>query len=146
LNTLPKSLIEYEATTLMPIFRPTKVRIAFGIALLVLTTAAFLSSWNVSRFMETQRQITEANAVLDRLGDISDALGASVIASRGSVPDAVQLLSQSVESMRSAVRDVRQGTIAKPDQQQRITLLEDSIGAPKARVGQAQRSGYGCAW
>jgi signal transduction histidine kinase/CHASE3 domain sensor protein len=142
---LPKSLIEYEATTLMPIFRPTKVRIAFGIALLVLTTAAFLSSWNVSRFMETQRQISEANAVLDRLGDISEALGTSVMASRGSAPDAVQLLSQSVESMRSAVRDVRQGTIAKADQQQRIRLLEDSLSQVIAlehrRLESAKRNG-----
>jgi signal transduction histidine kinase/CHASE3 domain sensor protein len=129
----------------MPIFRPTKVRIAFGIALLVLTTAAFLSSWNVSRFMETQRQITEANAVLDRLGDISEALGASVIASRGSAPDAVQLLSHSIESMRSAIRDVRQGTIAKPDQQQRIRLLEDSlnqvIALERQRLESAKRKG-----
>jgi signal transduction histidine kinase/CHASE3 domain sensor protein len=131
----------------MPIFRPTKVRIAFGIALLVLTLAAFLSSWNVSRFVETQRQITEANAVLDRLGDILEALGDSVIASRGVAPDAVQLLNHSVESMRSGIRDVRQGTIDKPDQQQRIRLLDDSLSQvtmlERRRLELAKRKGAG---
>jgi signal transduction histidine kinase len=111
----------------IPTFRPTKVRIAFGIALLALVLAALLSSWNVSRFMETQRQISDANAVLDRLGDLLEAFGDSVIASRGIAPDADQLHNRSVESIRSALRDVRQGTIGNRDQQPRIRSLEHSL-------------------
>jgi signal transduction histidine kinase/CHASE3 domain sensor protein len=111
----------------MPIFRPTKVRIAFGIALLVLTIAAIVSSWNVSRVLQTGRQVSGANAVLDRLDDILEAFHDSIIASRGGAPDSIQWHSQSVESMRSGIRDVRQGTIDNPGQQQRIRSLEVSL-------------------
>jgi signal transduction histidine kinase/CHASE3 domain sensor protein len=145
MRALTKSWIKYEATTPMPIFRPTKVRTAFGIALLVLTMAAFLSSWNVSRLLETQHQISDANAVLDRLGDLAEALGDSVVASRGIAPDAVGLHSRSVESMWLAVRDVRRGTIDNRDQQQRISLLEDSlnqvIALERRRLELAKRKG-----
>jgi CHASE3 domain sensor protein len=111
----------------MPIFRRNRVRIAFGIALVVLTVAAIVSSWNVSRVLQTERQVSHANAVLDRLDDILEAFHDSVIASRGSASDAIQWHSQAVESMRSAIRDVRQGTIDNPEQQQRFRSLEGSL-------------------
>jgi CHASE3 domain sensor protein len=129
----------------MPIFRPTKVRSAFGIALLVLTIAALLSTWNVSRLLETQRQISDANAVLDRVGDLADALGNSIVASRGTAPDAVQLLDHSVISMQSALREIRQATIDDREQQQRISFLEHSldegIAMERRRLDVAKRNG-----
>jgi signal transduction histidine kinase/CHASE3 domain sensor protein len=111
----------------MPSFRPATVRIAFGIALLVLMAAAVLSSRNVSRVVQTAREISDTNAVLNRLDDLLEAFRDSVSASRGSAPDAIQLLGQSIESMRSAIRDVRQGTVDYPSQQQRIRSLENNI-------------------
>lgn len=114
-------------------------------ALLVLAVAATLSSWNISRLEKTQGQISNANAVLNRLADFLEAFGDSVIASRGSAPDAVQLLSHAVESMQLTLRDVRQGTIDNQDQQQRIRLLEDSlnqvIALERRRLESAKRKG-----
>ena len=127
MNALPESSVKYEVETRTTIFRPTTVRIAFGIALLVLAVAAILSSWNVSRVAQTARQISDANRVLNRLDDILEGFRDSVSASRGTSPDATELLAQSIESMRSAIRDVRQGMIDNPDQQQRIGSLEISI-------------------
>ncbi|HEX4163945.1 MAG TPA: ATP-binding protein [Bryobacteraceae bacterium] len=111
----------------MPIFQPTKVRIAFGIALLMLTAAAIVSVWDVSAVEKAARQISDANRVLNRLDDVLEAFRDSVSASRGSAPDAIALHSHAVESMRSAIRDLRQGTIDNPDQQQRIRSLEDRV-------------------
>jgi signal transduction histidine kinase/CHASE3 domain sensor protein len=145
LSGFTKSRLDYEAATLIPLFRPTKVRIAFGIALLLLTMAAFLSTWNVSRLMETQRQISDANMVIDRLGDLLEALGNSVVASRGIAPDSDQLLNHAVESLRAAVRDLRHATIDNPDQQQRIRSLENNLnqGIPfeRRRLELAKRQG-----
>jgi len=129
----------------MPIFRPNRVRIAFGIALLVLTIAAIVSAWNVSRVLRTGRQVSDANTVLDRLDDILEAFHDSIIASRGNAPDSIQWHSHSVESMRAATQAVRQGTIDNPDQQQRIGSLEGSldqvIALERRRLELAARKG-----
>jgi signal transduction histidine kinase len=79
------------------------------------------------------------------LDDILEAFHDSVIASRGSASDAIQWHSQAVESMRSAIRDVRQGTIDNPEQQQRIRSLEGSlhqvIALERQRLELATRKG-----
>jgi signal transduction histidine kinase len=145
LSPLLNSRIEYKAATPMPNFRPTKVRTAFGIALLVLIAAALLSFWDISRVMETARQIADTNAVLDRLDDLLEAFRDSVSASRGTAPDAVQLHNRAVESMHSALSDVRQHTINKPDQQQRIASLESDsaqiIALERRRIEVVARDG-----
>jgi signal transduction histidine kinase len=108
-------------------FRPNKVRIAFGTALLVLAVGAVLSSWQFSRVLDAARQISNSNAVLNRLDDILEQFRNSLRSAHGLDPDAVRLRSQSVESMQSAIRDVRQMTIDNPEQQQRIKLLEATV-------------------
>jgi vacuolar-type H+-ATPase subunit I/STV1 len=99
----------------------------FGIALLVLAIGAILSSRQFSRVLQIARQISDSNAVLNRLDDILEQFRNSVRASRGIEPDAVRTHNQLVESLRSAIRDVRQRTIGNPDQQQRIKRLEDGL-------------------
>jgi signal transduction histidine kinase len=111
----------------VPTFRPTKIRIAFGIALLVLSTAAFLSFWDVGRVMETAHQIADANLVLDRLDDVLEAFRESVSASRGLAPDAIQAHNHAAESMRSALQDVSRRTINNADQKQDIKSLADKF-------------------
>ena len=67
----------------LPAFRPTKIRIAFGSALVVLSAAALLSFWDIARVRETALEIADANVVLDRLDDVLEAFRESVSASRG---------------------------------------------------------------
>jgi signal transduction histidine kinase/CHASE3 domain sensor protein len=109
------------------IFRPTKIRIAFGTALVVLITAASLSLWDVARVMETTHQIADANAVLDRLDDVLEAFRDSVSTSRGVAPDAIQAHKLAVESMRSALQDVSRHTMNDPQQQARMKSLENTF-------------------
>ena len=108
----------------METFRPTKVRIAFASALVVLSAAGILLSWDVSRAQRTAQRVWDAQAVVERLTDIVTLFRDSVSASRGYAPDAVQLHRQSVESLQAALRDVRQGTKDSREQQQRISSLE----------------------
>jgi CHASE3 domain sensor protein len=113
----------------MPIetFRPTKVRIAFGMALAVLSVAGILLSRDISRLSETVQRAWEARDVVSRLDDIFNAFRDSVSASRGSAPDAARLHQQSVETIHAALRDIRQSTIQKPDQRQRLSSLEAAL-------------------
>ena len=142
-----KSRIKYERATHMPIFHTTKVRIAFGTALVMLSAAGILLSRDISRMEQTVRQVSDAQAVKERLDDILQAFRDSIRASRGYAPDAVQLQRQSVESIQTAVRDVRKGTIGKPDQRQRISLLEATldqvITLEQRRLGLVERKGVG---
>jgi len=111
----------------MPTFRPTRVRIAFGIALAVLSAAGFLLLRDISLVQQTARRVSDAHAVIERLDDIFAAFRDSVSSSRGYAPDAVQLHRQSVESMQSALRDVIERTIDHPDQQQSIRSLQATL-------------------
>lgn len=108
----------------MPTFRPTKVRIAFGMALAALGAAGILLWRDLSRMEQGVRQIAGSQAVMERLNDVLAAFRESVGASRGYAPDALQLHQQSVESVQSALRDLRQGTRDNPGQRQRIRALE----------------------
>ncbi|MBO0800464.1 MAG: GAF domain-containing protein, partial [Blastocatellia bacterium] len=112
---------------------------------MALTIAAIVSSWNGSRLLETQRRISSANALLIRLGDILEAFGNSVVASRGAAPDAVQLHNRSVESMQSALRHISQDTADIPDQQRRIKVLEsllnEIVPLQRRRLEIAKRNG-----
>jgi len=51
------SRIEYEAAMPTKAFRPTKVRIAFGTALAVLSAAGILLSRDISRVEQTARRV-----------------------------------------------------------------------------------------
>jgi len=114
------SPVEYELAGPVETFRPTKVRIALGIALAALATAGMLLSRDISRVEHTPGRVLDAQAVVERLNDVLRLFRDSVNASRGYAPDAVQLHRQSVESLRSAVRDVRRATTDNSDQQKRI--------------------------
>lgn len=111
----------------MQIFRPTKVRIAFATALAVLSAAGILLSRDISRVEQSLHQAMASRDMIERLDDIFSAFRDSVAASRGYAPDSVQMQRQSAESMRSALRTVRQRTMDKPEQQQRLSSLETAL-------------------
>ena len=135
MSTLPRSGIEPKPAKPKPTFRPTKVRIAFGIALAVLGAAGILLSRDISRVEQAGHRVWESRDLIERLNDIFGAYRDSVSASRGYAPDAVQLHRQSVEIMQAAQRDFRRGTIDNPDQQERIA----SLGATLDQVIALQR-------
>lgn len=93
----------------------------------MLAVGAILSSRQFARVLQVARQISGSNAVLNRLDDILEQFRNSVRASRGIEPDAVRRHNRLVESLHSAILDVRQRTIGYPDQQQRIKRLEDGL-------------------
>jgi signal transduction histidine kinase len=93
----------------MLIFHRSHARTAFGIALLVVSIAGTLSAWEVSRVQHVPSQLDAARALLDCPKDIGEAFRVSISASRGIPSDAVQLHRQSVESVASALRDLREG-------------------------------------
>jgi hypothetical protein len=76
---------------------------------------------------QTAREVWDAQTVIERLNDVLRLFRDSVSASRGYAPNAVQLHRQSVESIQSAVRDVRQGTTENSDKQQRLRFLEATL-------------------
>ena len=127
MSDLPRSRIQYDAAMPIETFRPTKVRIAFGMALAVLSAAGILLSRDISRLSKTVQRAWEARDMIAGLDDIFGALRDSVSASRGSAPDALRLHRQAVESIQSALQGVRQGTIDKPDQRQRLRSLEAAL-------------------
>ena len=122
-----KAEIQYARVPPMRLFRPIEVRTAFGIALLVLTVAAFLSFWNLSRLEEAANQVSHTHEVLDRLDDLLFAFRDSISTSRGVDPEAASLHEESVQSMQSAIDDVARLTNDNPTQQQRIAPLKNII-------------------
>lgn len=124
LSTFRTSGIEYEATADMPAFRPTKVRIAFGIALVALGAAGVLLLRDVSRTQQSRAEALRTREVADRLDEILAEFRNSISASRGYAPDAVQLQRQSAESIEAALRGIREGISGNTDQQRRLSSLE----------------------
>ena len=59
--------VEYKPAVPMPTFKPTRVRIAFAMALFVLGGAGILVLHEVSRMLEGVRQIAEVQMRLERL-------------------------------------------------------------------------------
>jgi signal transduction histidine kinase/CHASE3 domain sensor protein len=111
----------------MELFRPVKVRTAFGIALLVLTSAAILSILDLSRVERAAKEVLHTHEVLDRLDDFLFAQLESIRTSRLVDPDAVRLHEESVRSMESAIKDVAHLTVDNPRQQQRIAPLKQAV-------------------
>src|SRR5438445_8589062 len=122
-----KAEIQYARVPPMRLFRTIEVRTAFGIALFVLSVAAFLSLRDISRVELAADEVSHTHEVLDRLDDVLFAQLESIRTSRGLDPEAVRLHEQSVESMNSAIDDVARLTIDNPEQQQRIGPLKQDI-------------------
>ena len=111
----------------MSLFRPNKVRTAFGLAILILTSAAILSFWDFWRVEESRNLALHTYEVLDHLDDLLLAFRESVGASRGLVLDSDRLQEEAVLSMLSALTDLRKLTLDDPRQQQRIIPLQQSV-------------------
>lgn len=96
---------------------------------------------------QTAHRVSDEHAVIERLDDIFVAFRDSVSFSRGYAPDAVQLHRQSLESIQSAVQDVRQRTVNRPEQRQRIislqAALDQVIALERRRLGLVARNGVG---
>src|SRR5438105_3620583 len=112
-----KMEIQYPPVPPMRLFQPIRVRTAFGLALVVLSVAAILSLWDISRLAEAANNVSHTHEVLDRLDDFLFAFRDSITASRGLDSEAPRLHGQSVQSMESAVNDVVRLTIDSPRQQ-----------------------------
>ena len=125
--TLRTSGIEYEARAHMPAFRPTRVRIAFGIALVSLGAAGGLLSRDVSQVQQSRVQVARTREVAAQLDHVLAEFRNSISASRGYAPDAIQLQRQSAESVQSVLRGVGEGISGDPDQQQRLNSLEAAL-------------------
>ena len=111
----------------MPTFRPTRVRTAFGIALVVLTTAGILLWRDLSRMEQSSRLALETRDLIEQLDEVLAEHGNAISASRGYAPDSSQMLRRSVESIKAALGRLRIGIASNPGQQQRLTSLEASL-------------------
>ena len=149
MSTLPRSGVESKPTKPKLTFRPTTVRIAFGIALAILGGAGILLSRDISRVEQAGHRVWESRDLIERLNDIFGAYRDSASSSRGYAPDAVQLHRQSVETMQSALLDFRRGTIDNPDQQERIAslaaTLDQVIALERRRLQVVAREGVNSA-
>src|SRR4051812_41801167 len=96
---LRRAGLEYQAIAPMPVFRPTGVRVAFGVALTVLGVAGAVLSHELARVDRVISAISDGQASVERLSDILAAYRDSVSASRGYAPDAMQLQQQSVDGI-----------------------------------------------
>src|SRR2546422_9850056 len=115
-----KAEIQYARVPPMRLFRPIEVRTAFGIALLVLTVAAFLSFWNLSRLEEAANQVSHTHEVLDRLDDLLFAFRDSIDrkstrlnSSHGYISYAVFCLKKKKKKKNSDLRKVTSIMIAQ---------------------------------
>jgi signal transduction histidine kinase len=124
---MPETEIQYATVPPMRLFRPIRVRTAFGVALVVLSLAALLSLWDISQLEEAANKVSHAHDILDRLDDFLFAFEDSVTASRGLDPNSLRLHEQSVQSMQSTLNDVVRLTSDSPSQQQHIGPLKDSL-------------------
>src|SRR5437879_5449856 len=123
---MPNGEIQY-APVPMPEFRPTKVRIAFALALVLMSAATLLYLCDLSRVDESGNLGLHTNAVLERLDDVLVSFRDSIGASRGLDADSDRMLEESISSMLSAIKDVRQLTSDNPGQQQRIGPLQGTV-------------------
>src|SRR5690242_15645208 len=124
---MPETEIQYAPVPPMRLFRPIRVRTAFGVALVVLSLAALLSLWDISQLEEAANKVSHAHDILDRLDDFLFAFEDSVTASRGLDPNSLRLHEQSVQSMQSTLNDVVRLISDSPSQQQHIGPLKDSL-------------------
>ncbi len=112
----------------MRFVRLNRVRVAFGAAVLILSSAAAMSVWSISRLIETAGWVSHTYRILDRLGDLLIAVDQSVTASRRfDIPGAEQLHEQAIRSIESAVRDLDWLTTDNARQQKHIGALHDLI-------------------
>ena len=87
----------------MPTFKPTRVRIAFAMALFVLGGAGILVLHEVSRMLDGVRQIAGVQMTLERLNDVV-YVGRPAFGQENNTVGIFKLVSGSSEAVRTPVK------------------------------------------
>ncbi len=131
LTTLAKPWVQYESTAHMRFLRLNGVRAAFGVALLTLSIAAFMSFRSISRLITNAGRVSHTYDVLDRLDDLMIATREAESEARGFYISGSEPFRQRFENAVQSIQatlDVLDRLVAdNPHQQPRMAMLRQLV-------------------
>lgn len=102
----------------------------FGLALLLMGTISLVSYRNASQLIESTKQVTRTQALLEHLTDIAGTLADAEFGRRGYIlfndHSELQRYYAAIQSLAHQIKQLQQ-RIADPDQQQRLLRLDSLI-------------------